>query len=161
MNGDFTYDPTRTNMAKTICSIILFVSIVGCSVPGRPSEPQANPGAEETTSTPARAEPLPSAPIARPWLATGISFNGSLDPNFPKDAGIRMHLKDDGTYTMTGPGAQTQGAWKMETASELHLMDSSAGGVQRFAVDTLTNERLALRLMDEQNAVVVLLYKAE
>lgn len=120
-----------------------------------PATPQAQP------ATPVEESPTSQQPIARPWLATGISFNGSLDPNFPKDAGIRMHLKDDGTYTMTGPGAQTQGAWKMESASELHLMDSSAGGVQRFAVDTLTNERLALRLMDEQNAVVVLLYKAE
>lgn len=118
-----------------------------------PVEPATRSAAPEAVAT--------SQPIARAWLATGISLNNQLDPNFPKDAGIRMHLKEDGTYTMTGPGAQTQGAWKMETASELHLMDSSAGGVQRFAVDTLTNERLALRLVDEQNAVVVLLYRAE
>lgn len=147
---------------KTSAPLILIVlSLLGCANETKSPTSQAPSAPTAGTSEAVVAESAPSAPIARPWLATGISFNGSLDPNFPVDAGIRMHLKDDGTYTMIGPGAQTQGAWKMETASELHLMDSSAGGVQRFAVDTLTNERLALRLMDEQNAVVVLLYKAE
>lgn len=150
----------------TVCrsSLQLFLVVALCTAActeaqkHQGSAPAALP---EQPATPVEESPTPQQPIVRPWLATGISFNGALDPNFPKDAGIRMHLKDDGTYTMTGPGAQTQGAWKMENASELHLMDSSAGGVQRFAVDTLTNERLALRLMDEQNAVVVLLYRAE
>lgn len=151
-----------TTVRRSSLQLFLVVALCTAACTEAKKDQGSAPVAPEAQPAPAIEESSASQqPIARPWLATGISFNGNLDPNFPKDAGIRMHLKNDGTYTMTGPGAQTQGAWKMEGPSELHLMDSSAGGVQRFAVDTLTDARLALRLMDEQNASVVLLYKAE
>jgi hypothetical protein len=134
---------------------------VACSAP--PAQPEADvptpspPSPAQDVAPPGNGTTL----LSRNWIAAGITFNGTWDPNFDASQRIDFIVNSDGSYRMSSASASTEGTWQLQGDHELFLMDATAGGVQRFGIDSLTERHLALRLLDEVKAEVVLHYRAE
>ncbi|MEO8067311.1 MAG: hypothetical protein ABI599_06430 [Flavobacteriales bacterium] len=144
---------------KRASQIFLSLAFVACTPTQHKEAVPSSAGRAQGSRS---AQPvIPATALIRSWIAKGITFNGVADPNFKEDQRVEFLVHSDGTYRMSSASTSTDGTWRMEGDDVLLLMDTQVGGAQRFGVDSLSSDFLALRLLDEVKAEVVLLYRAE